>query len=274
MDGTLLVIGAGNMGEAIIAGMLAAGRIDARRVVCADQSAERLAVMVSRYGVQTASTAEGIYGAQVVLLAVKPQNLADLLHTTAHAFVDGQTVITIVAGIPTGVYRNAIAAEISVIRAMPNTPAQLGVGVTALAKGAGASGQSMREAMEIFASVGAVVEVDETHLDAVTAVSGSGPAYVFLFAESLIEAAVAAGLDVDTARTLALETLYGSAVMLRDGGKDPSALRDMVSSPGGTTVAALNAFAKDGFREAVAHAVAAAKLRAQELGVENQALGG
>lgn len=268
MDDTLAVIGTGNMGEAIIAGMLAAGRIDADRVVCADQSHARLEVMAGRYGVSTAPTTEAIHAADVVLLAVKPQNVTELLRATAGAFRDGQTVVTIVAGIPTPVYRDAIAASVSVIRAMPNTPAQLGVGVTALAKGQGATDQSMQVASEIFASVGAVVQVDETQLDAVTAVSGSGPAYVFLFAEAFIDAGIAAGLDAATARTLALETLYGSGVMLRDGGREPSELRQMVSSPGGTTVAALASFAADDFAQIVARAVDAAKRRAQELAAE------
>ncbi|MEX2533307.1 MAG: pyrroline-5-carboxylate reductase [Nitriliruptoraceae bacterium] len=270
MNDTLAVIGAGNMGEAIIAGMLAAGRIDAKRVVCADQSPQRLAVMTSRYGVQSAPTIDAIRTAEVVLLAVKPQNLTEVLDETAAAFRDGQTVVTIVAGIPTQIYSEAIPAAVSVVRAMPNTPAQLGVGVTALAKGNGATDASMRAAQEIFASVGAVVEVDEKDLDAVTAVSGSGPAYVFLFAEALIDAGIAAGLDAKTARLLAIETLYGSGVMLRDAGRDPSELREMVSSPGGTTVAALTSFANDGFREMVAGAVAAAKRRAEELATETK----
>jgi len=268
VDDILAVVGAGNMGEAIISGMLAAGRIDAKHVVCADQSTQRLTVMTSRYGVQSASTVDAISAAAVVLLAVKPQNLTELLRETAAAFRDGQTVVTIVAGMPTRIYSEAIPAAVSVVRAMPNTPAQLGVGVTALAKGHGATDASMLAAQEIFASVGAVVEVDEQHLDAVTAVSGSGPAYIFLFAEALIDAGIAAGLDASTARLLAIETLYGSGVMLRDAGREPSELREMVSSPGGTTVAALTSFAKDGFREMVTDAVAAAKRRAEELAAE------
>jgi pyrroline-5-carboxylate reductase len=268
VNDTLAVIGAGNMGEAIIAGMLHANRIRPDQVVCADQSDERLAVMRERYGVHTATTVEAIAAAAVVLLAVKPQNVSELLTATGTTFTAEQTVVTIVAGVPISVYENAISAPVSLIRAMPNTPAQLGVGVTALAAAPTASPSALVVAEEIFGSVGHVVVVNEEQLDAVTAVSGSGPAYVFLFAEALTDAGVTAGLDVETAQALAIATLHGSGVMLRESGHDPATLREMVSSPGGTTVAALASFGRDGFHDVVTRAVLAAKLRAAELAAQ------
>lgn len=268
MNKTLAVIGAGNMGEAIIAGMLARGTVDAEHVVCADQSAARLQLMTDTYGVGSATSADAIGLAQVVLIAVKPQNLSALLAHTGSLFTDGQTVVTIVAGVPIATYRASIDADVAIVRAMPNTPAQLSAGVTAVALSDGASTDALDVATDIFGSVGSVVTVAEAHLDAVTAVSGSGPAYLFMFAEALIAAGVNEGLDEATAKNLAIHTIYGSGVMLRDSGREPGELREMVSSPGGTTVAALASFTDDGFHEMVAHAVRAAARRAKELAGE------
>lgn len=268
MNETLAVIGVGNMGEAIIAGMLTAGTIDAGHIVCADQSAERLRSITDTHGVRAVTTAEAIRAADVVLLAVKPQNLAELLHDIGDVLRDGQTVITIVAGVPTTTYQAGIRAAVSVVRAMPNTPVQRGAGVTAVALAAGSHPDALQVAHTVFGSVGSVVTVAEDQMDAVTAVSGSGPAYLFFFTEALIEAGEAAGLDRAIAKELAIHTVYGSGVMLKDAGREPHELRTMVSSPGGTTVAALASMTTDGFTQMVQNAVAAAVARARELAAE------
>lgn len=268
MEHTLAVIGAGNMGEAIVAGMLRAGTISAAQVVCADPSDARLQLMHDRHGVRAASVTDAIAASDIVLLAVKPQNINDVLAQIGGAFRDGQTVVTIVAGIPIDRYSRAIPASVSIVRAMPNTPAQLGVGVTAIALGPGGSPAALEHATEIFSSVGTVVAIDESQLDAVTAVSGSGPAYVFFFTEALIDAGITAGLDTATAHKLAIGTVHGSGVMLRDAGYLPNELREMVSSPGGTTVAALTSLTEQRFATIVTDAVLAAKRRAAELAAE------
>lgn len=268
MNEKLAVLGAGNMGEAIIAGMLANGTIEATQVVCVDQSVARMQLMADTYGVRSASAAEAIAFADVVLLAVKPQNVPALMKETGPLFTASQTVVSIVAGVPTATYQAGIDADVAIVRAMPNTPAQLGAGVTAMALADGSRTEALRVANEIFGSVGSVVTVTEDKLDAVTAVSGSGPAYLFMFAEALVAAGVAEGLDEDTAQKLAIHTIYGSGVMLRDSGRLPGELREMVSSPGGTTLAALASFTDHGFHETVVAAVAAAARRAQELAAE------
>lgn len=266
MDGVLAIIGTGRMGEAVLSGLLTAGALTAEQVVCADPVASRGDEVARRHGVEvTTDNRVALAEADVVLVAVKPQVLDAFLRHDGEAFTAGQTVVSIVAGVPTGVFEAALPPGTPVVRVMPNTPAQVGAGVSALAGGAHASEADVAVAEEMFRQVGTVVRVAESQLDAVTGVSGSGPAYVFLLAEALIDAGVLVGLPRETARELAVGTLVGAAALLAEGDASATELKEMVTSPGGTTIAALRALEAGGLRAAVYDAVETAAGRAAEL---------
>ncbi len=266
MDGVLAVVGTGRMGEAVLGGLLGAGVLTPEQVVCADPVRPRREEVHRRYGVEvTADTASAIDGADVVLVAVKPQVLGDLLRREAASFTAEQTVLSIVAGVPTSTFEAALPEGIAVVRVMPNTPAQIGAGVSALCAGRHASEADLAIAEDVFSAVGSVLRVPEEQLDAVTAISGSGPAYVFLFAEALIDAGVLLGLGRPEATELAVGTLLGSARLLAESDEGPTALKEAVTSPGGTTIAALRELERGGLRAAVFDATQASARRAGEL---------
>ena len=265
MDGTLAIIGSGQMGEALLAGLLSSGAVEATQVVCADARPDRLTELADLYAVRTTDdNAVAIGDADVVLLALKPQVLLSALAGASQAFRADQTVICVAAGITTAALEETIG-QVPVVRVMPNTPALVGQGMSVLAAGSHATAAHMDVAESVLSHVGEVARVDESALDAVTAISGSGPAYVFLFAEALIDAGVLQGLPRETATQLAVQTLVGGAAMLADGGH-PTMLKEQVTSPGGTTIAALRELENGGFRSAVFDAVEAAKARSQALG--------
>lgn len=261
----LTIVGAGLMGEAILSGLLSAGWASADIVVC-DQRPDRIAELTERYGVRGAELAEAAASTQVVLLAVKPADVAPALDTLGSALGSGTLLLSICAGVTLATLQAGVADGTPVIRAMPNTPARVGQGMTALSPGAYATDDHLATATEILGAVGEVVTVAEKYQDSVTAVSGSGPAYVFLIAEALIEGGVHVGLSREVARDLAVQTLYGSATLLRETGDHPALLREAVTSPGGTTAAALRALEDHGVRAAFLAAVEAARDRSLELG--------
>lgn len=263
----LAVIGAGMMGEALARGLLAAGWAPAD-LVMADVRAERLESLRAELGVAVhTDNREAAAAAEAVLLAVKPQDAEAAIRA-----LDGTTggVLSIVAGLAThrieGLLREASDATPSVVRAMPNTPARIGHGVTALAAGAACADATRKLADEVFSTVGPVVWVAEEHLDTVTALSGSGPAYVFLLAEAMVDGAVALGLPRDVAETLAYATVEGAGRMLLETGETPASLRAQVTSPGGTTAAALAVLEAMALRAAFGEALRAAQRRSRELG--------
>ena len=265
MTARLAIVGVGMMGEALARGLIDAGWSPSDIVVtdAVASRAEEVAKMLGALRADDAKTAAD--GADGVLLAVKPQDARGALSELAGA-IGSSGLVSIVAGMKTSTIEDCLGADASVVRAMPNTPARVGKGVTALAAGAHTSEATRELADAVFSSVGPVVWLDESKLDAVTALSGSGPAYVFLVAEALVDAGVALGLPRDVAETLTYATLEGSAKMLRETGEVPAVLRAQVTSPGGTTAAALAVLEARAVRAAFGEALKAARDRSVELG--------
>jgi pyrroline-5-carboxylate reductase len=252
------------MAEAILRGLLRAG-LSADQLCASDVSAERRRLLREELGIHTTeSNAEVAQRAEVVVLAVKPQQLEAAAHTLPRD--GGPLYLSIVAGATSAGLRRLLGAGARIVRTMPNTPALVGAGVTAVANDSGAEPADVERACAILRAVGEVVEVPESALDAVTGLSGSGPAYVFLLIEALTEAGVREGLGSATARTLALETVHGAARLARETGEHPALLRERVTSPGGTTAAGLAALEAGSFRATLAAAVRAATQRSRELG--------
>lgn len=259
------VVGAGMMGAALARGLVAAGWSPSE-IVLADVRPEVLDALAEELGVQTTGDPlEAAAAARGTILAVKPTDAASALDRIAGAMGEGG-LLSIVAGLRTSAIEEQLGGRPSVVRAMPNTPARVGKGATALSSGRFTSSDTSSLADEVFSSVGPVVWLPEDKLDAVTALSGSGPAYVFLVAEALVEAGVALGLPRDVAETLAFSTIEGAGTMLRTTGDPPAVLRAQVTSPGGTTAAALGVLEAMAVRAAFGEAVRAAYRRSLELG--------
>ncbi len=258
----LVIIGGGRMGEALLGGLLAAGRFEPGDVTIVEVDADRADTLSATYpGVEVRAEPVAANGA---ILAVKPHLVEAAAASLAGLGIP--RVVSIAAGVRLATLTAALPAGCAVIRAMPNTPALVGSGATAIAGGTDVGEPDLAWAEELLGTVGTVVRVTEGSMDAVTGLSGSGPAYVFLVAEALIEAGVLNGLDRATATTLANRTLAGAAKMLIETGRDPAALRADVTSPGGTTAAGLSALEHAGVRAAFGDAVSAAADRAAELG--------
>lgn len=251
------VIGAGNMGNAIIKGIK--GRY---KVIASDYDKSKLAKLkVST----TTDNVEAVKNSEIIILAVKPQSMDSVLNDIKHAVNPKHLVISIAAGIKTKKIEN-ILGNIPVIRVMPNTPMLVGLGMSVICAGRFAKNKHMEVAEKIFASMGKVIHIkDETKMDAVTAISGSGPAYVYLFIESLVKAGIKLGLNKSDAETLVLQTFKGAVMLLEKSGKTPLELRKHVTSPGGTTEAALRVFEDKIFHEIVHLAVKSAHRRSKEL---------
>ena len=255
------------MGEALITAVLRSG-VPAGDVVVGEPALPRAADLAARHGVRIApGTAEAVSGAGVVVVAVKPQGVADLLAQMSPALAAGTLVVTVAAGLPTGFYEARLPPGTPVVRVMPNTPAVIGQGAGAICAGAAASGEHLDRVSELLAATGLVLRVPESLMDAVTAVSGSGPAYVFYMVEALAEAGALLGLPHNQALELAVATFRGAAAMLT--GEQPSVLRERVSSPGGTTVAAIRELDAREVRAAIIAAAEAARDRARELAAES-----
>ncbi len=263
----LAFIGGGNMAEALLRGVLAADRIRPEEIVVTDVRDERLAYLKSTHHVDVSSdNAQAAQQSEVVLLAVKPQVMAQVLDELKGAIGDQQLLISIAAGISTTTIAARFPRPVRIVRVMPNTPALVLEGVSALARGRHAANQDLETARHFFEAVGKVVVVDESLMDAVTGLSGSGPAYVFLIIEALADAGVKVGLSREVALALAAQTVRGAARLVMETGKHPAELKDMVASPGGTTIAGLHALEQGGVRAALINAVEVAARRSQELG--------
>ena len=262
----IAVLGGGRMGAALVAGMLDAG-LDAESLAVAEADAARRHELETLLpGVRTAPSAPWVVGdADVVVVAVKPGDVAAVLEAAASALAADTLVVSIAAGVSIDALEAAAPGR-PVVRAMPNTPALVREGVAAIASGTHASDAHVETARRLLGAVGAVVVVPESALDAVTGLSGSGPAYVFLLAEAMIEAGVLNGLPRDVATALVHGTIRGAGVMLTDTGDTAEQLRAAVTSPGGTTAAGLHALEVGAMRAAVLEAVSAATRRSRELG--------
>lgn len=265
----LAVLGGGNMGEALLEGVIAAGWATRDELVVAETAELRRAHLVERLGVKVVSRArEAAEEAGTVILAVKPQDVPAVLSDIAGAIPKTGLLISIAAGVSLAVLEHGIGPEVPVVRVMPNTPALIREGVAALAAGRHADEAHLTIAEELLGTVGGVVRVPEKYLDAVTALSGNGPAYVFMLAEALIDAGVAVGLPREVAETLTRRTIAGSGRMLVETDRSPTDLRAMVTSPGGTTAAAMRVIEASGFRSTFYEALAAATERSRQLGRE------
>jgi len=266
---TVAFIGAGNMSTALVRGLLGAGLCLKERVIASDVSRTQLDALSKSHSIKvTTDNAAAVQGADIVVLATKPQVFATLLPELAKLITDKTLVISIAAGVPLAVIESQLPARTRVVRAMPNTPALIGLGATAIAAGTHATPADMELALRIFNSVGRCVRVDEHLLDAVTGLSGSGPAYAFVMIEALADAGVNMGLTRADAQLLAAQTLLGAAKLVLESGEHPGQLKDRVTSPGGTTIAGLQALENHGVRSALIDAVEKATLRSKALGQE------
>lgn len=267
IPGTLGCIGGGQMAEALIRGVLEAGLRTPGELVVVEPDHRRLALLRDRYGVRAAAgAAELCSQCQILVAAVKPQLAEAVLAAYAPHLHPGHLLLSIMAGINLKRLAFYSGGQARLIRAMPNTPALVLAGVTALSPAASVDREDRELARALFSALGSVVEVPEEQLDAVTGLSGSGPGYVFTFLEALIEGGVLAGLPRTTAETLALHTLYGSAKLALESGEHPALLRNRVSSPGGTTITGLQTLELGAFRSLVMEAVQRAAARSRELG--------
>lgn len=260
----IAVLGGGVMGETLASGFLRYVT-PAPRIVIAEKRAERAEELRSLHGVEIAETADAVRDAAVVVLAVKPQDVPALLDEVGSAIAPGTLVISIAAGIRTVTIEEHVPAGVDVVRAMPNTPARVDRGVTGLSPGEHCSAEALGLAERLLASVGQAVVVPEHLQDAVTAVSGSGPAYVFFLAEAMTAAAVELGLDRETATHMVNHTILGAATLLEMSGEPADVLRRNVTSPNGTTAAAISAMEELGVHAAVVSAMTAARDRSREL---------
>ena len=262
----IAVLGAGRIGEALIAGLISSGWRAPADITASTRRPERLTELTERYGIDvTASNVEAAAGAALVVVAVKPQDIDALLGEIGTAITPDQIVLTVAAATPTAMIERHLAAGVPVVRAMPNTPSTVHEGIAGLCAGAHADDAHVTLAEEALAHLGSVVRVPEQHMDAVTAVSGSGPAYFALLAEAMIEAGLLLGLSREISTQLVVQTMLGTAKQLRDEGLHPVELREMVTSPGGTTIAAIRELESAGVRAAFLNAIQAAMVRGREL---------
>jgi pyrroline-5-carboxylate reductase len=267
VDQTIGFIGAGNMASAIIRGLIGTGTLSAPQIMAADPDEERLLSLEAELGIAvTGDNTKVAREATVVVLATKPQVFAQILPALSPALTTRSLVISIAAGISTRLIERAFPRGTRVVRAMPNTPALVGAGATAIAGGSRATGADLELAETLFRSVGIAVRVPEEQIDAVTGLSGSGPAYVFAMIEALRDAGTAEGLPEETSLRLAAQTVFGAARLLLEQHESPETLRQRVTSPGGTTRAGLDALSAAGFADSLRGAVRAATRRSAELG--------
>jgi pyrroline-5-carboxylate reductase len=266
---TIAFLGSGNMAEALVKGLLRAHVAEPGEIVCSDRREERGPELTQRYGVRfTRSNRDAVERSDIVILSVKPQVMNKLLDEIAPALDQRKLVISIAAGVPIAAIERRVGHGVRIVRTMPNTPALVGAGATALSGGEHATEDDLRQARALFDAIGKTVEVDETLLDAVTGLSGSGPAYIFLVIEALSDAGVKVGLPRATAQELAAQTVLGSAKLLIETGEHPGRLKDQVTSPGGTAIAGLHTLEAGGLRTTLMNAVEAATNRSRELGAK------
>jgi pyrroline-5-carboxylate reductase len=263
----LAFIGGGRMGEALIAGALR-GSVQASEVVVVEPVVARSAFLNQEYGVRATADITAVTDADVVVLAVKPDQVRGVCAQLSPHLAADALVISVAAGISTSVLESGLPDGVAVIRVMPNTPAFVGEGMSVMSPGAQATAEHLARAQTLLESVGKVLTVPESKQDAVTAVSGSGPAYFFYLVEAMIEAGVQLGLTRDVARVLAVQTAQGAATLMSESGEHPVVLRENVMSPGGTTAAAIRELEAQGVRGAVYAALDACARRSAELAAD------
>ncbi|HET7568080.1 MAG TPA: pyrroline-5-carboxylate reductase [Gaiellaceae bacterium] len=266
MERKIAILGGGRIGEALLSGLLSSGWREPGEIAVSDRRQERVAELAERYGVAaTVSNPDAVAGAGLVVVAVKPQDIDSLLEEIGGLLSSAQTVVSVAAAITTAHIEARIAEGVPVVRAMPNAPATVHEGMAGICAGAHAGDDHLGLADEALSHLGRVVRVPESWMDAITAVSGSGPAYFALLAEAMIEAGILLGLSREISTTLVVQTMFGTAKQLRDEGMHPVELREAVTSPGGTTIAAIRELEQAGVRAAFLNAIQAAMDRAREL---------
>ena len=262
-------LGTGTMAEALIKGLIAAGVVEPKQIWGSEPRPDRCAEIGKLYGIHTTQhNADVVRHADIVVLSVKPQILPKVLDEVAAHLKPGALVISVAAGTPIAAIERKLSPGTRVVRTMPNTPALVGAGATAIAAGPHARDEDVEATQRIFDAVGMTVVLDESQLDAVTGLSGSGPAYVFLIIEALSDAGVKMGLSRYNAQALAAQTVLGSAKLLIETNEHPGRLKDMVTSPGGTAIAGLHTLEAGGLRTTLINAVEAATNRSRELGAQ------
>jgi pyrroline-5-carboxylate reductase len=264
MGQRVAMLGGGKMGEALLAGMLRAGRT-AADVVVTERHPERAAELRDRYGVATPEVVEAVKSADVVLIAVKPQDMANLLVEIGDVVRADQLVISVAAGIPAAFLERHFGVDVPVVRVMSNTAVFVDEAMSAISAGAHATADHMKLTEDLLTPVGEVIRVPESQLDAVTALSGSGPAYFFYLVEAMTDAGILLGLPREVAHKLIVQTAVGAARMMKETGEHPVKLREAVMSPAGTTIAAIREMENHGVRAAMIAALEAARDRSREL---------
>jgi pyrroline-5-carboxylate reductase len=267
----IAILGAGKIGEALIAGLVSSRWREPSEIAASCRREERARELAERYGVRaTLSNAEAAAGSALVVIAVKPQDIDVLLGEIGGMLDPEQTVLSVAAAITTAAIERRITPSVPVVRAMPNTPAVVHEGIAGICAGAHADDDHLALAEDVLSHLGAVVRVAEPYMDAVTAVSGSGPAYFALLAEAMIEAGILLGLSREISTRLVVQTMLGTAKQLRDQNLHPVELREMVTSPGGTTISAIRELERAGVRAAFLNAIQAAMDRSRELAAGQQ----
>jgi pyrroline-5-carboxylate reductase len=262
----IAILGAGKIGEALIHGLVSSQWRQPSEIVATDIHEERVEELRQHYGIEaTTSNLEAVERAAIVVVAVKPQDLRGLLQEVGSSITAEQTVLSVAAAVPTAKIEAHLGANVPVVRAMPNTPATVQEGMAGICAGVHAREQHLALAEEVLAHLGRVVRVPEHAMDAVTAVSGSGPAYFALLAEAMIEAGILLGLSREISTALVVQTMFGTAKLLRDEKIHPVELRENVTSPGGTTICAIRELERAGIRAAFLNAIQAAMERSREL---------
>jgi len=258
------LIGVGVMGEALISGLVSS-RFPRAQIVFTEKRADRAREISSKYGAREVDLIELAKSSDVILLVVKPQDLEQLLVSIGADLNKNATLVSFAAGKTTDFVSKIVGSNISIIRVMPNTPTLIGLGMAAISLGKSVNTEQAEFVSEFLATCGKVISIQENLQDAVTALSGSGPAYFFAFVEEMIKSGISLGLSEDQATTLAIQTMVGSAAMLEQSGKSATSLRENVTSPNGTTAAALKVFSEANLGEIVTRAMTAARDRSQEL---------
>jgi pyrroline-5-carboxylate reductase len=261
----IAVLGAGKIGEALLSGLLASGAAVAE-LVFTERHPERSAELSARLGVAAVGVSRAAEHAELIVVAVKPQDIAPVLTELAPVLQPGTLVVSLCAGLPTALFEGALPAGTPVVRVMPNTPMLVGEAMSAISAGAHAGEEQLAAVEKMLSAVGRVVRVPESQQDAVTALSGSGPAYFFFLVEAMIDAGILLGLPRTVAAELIVQSAFGAATMLRQSEDHPVILREAVTSPGGTTIAAVRELEKHGVRAALIAAIEAARDRSVELG--------
>jgi pyrroline-5-carboxylate reductase len=262
----IAILGAGQMGEALASGLLRAGVVSPDGIVAAARRPERVQQLRAAYGIDVLSAAQAATKAQTLVISVKPQDMEALLAEISPVVTADQLVISVAAGITSSYIGRRLAGEVPVVRVMSNTPVLVDEAMSVISPGPHATEEHLRRAEQLLRPVGKVLRIPESQQDAATALSGSGPAYVYFLVEAMVDAGILLGMPRQTALEMVKQAVYGAATMLRDSGEHPVLLREAVTSPGGTTINAIRELERHGVRAAVLAAIEAARDRGRELG--------